>query len=166
MWIIYGTRAESRRIPNGAKVTRECGACHEVSTFYEKELTSTLRLYFVDVFDYKKHRVMQCGACGACYATDELSEGDRDVGASIENAFDRGVDAIGRAASTVGDGITNLAAKLVGREPPRRRAPDVERDDEPDPEVPHEDLAELDEMEQKFRKLEAEADAEARRRKS
>lgn len=168
VWIVFGTKEESRRVPGGASVVRECPSCHEVTTFYEKDMTSTLRLYFIDVYDYKKHRVMQCGACGAHYATDEVHAEDKDDAATIGKKLDEGAGAITRAATAIGEEVTHLAAKLVGRPMPKTRAR-AARDEEPkrtqrseEPEVDPDDLAALDDMEMKFRKLEAEEEAKKR----
>lgn len=165
MWIIFGTKESARRVPNGAQVVHRCGSCGEVTTFYEKEITETFRLYFIDVYDYKRHRAMQCGACGATYVTDEIKQHaeERNLGASIGKRLEQGGDAITRAASVVGDEITGLAAKLVGRPaPPKRsRSRDEEAPDRGDDREDRldEDLADLDESEAKFRQLEAEDDA-------
>src|SRR5262245_41715131 len=115
MWIVFGNSVKTRRVPGGAKVERACGQCGETATFYEKEVTSTFRLYFMDVFDYQRHRVMACGCCGACYATDELGlPAPPDEGASgalgegIERAA-RGVSgALDRAANALEAGVSSL----------------------------------------------------------
>jgi hypothetical protein len=160
MWIVFGTKDASRRVPNGAQVTRHCDSCGETAVFYEKDRTSTFRLYFIDVFDYRKTRVMQCGACGASYATDELGSGDVDWATTVEKKLHAGSEAIGKFATSVGDKLTDLSASLVNRPPPRRvekRPP--ERVRPADEDLSDDDkaaLEELDELEAKFRALEKE----------
>ncbi len=165
MWIVFGTKDASRRVPNGAQVTRHCDSCGETSVFYEKDRTSTFRLYFIDVFDYKKSRVMECGACGAHYATDELGSGDVDWATTVEKKLHAGGEAIGKFASAVGDKLTDLSAKVVDRAPPRRdKKPPIEGEKAGLDDLSEDDkaaLEELDEMEMKFRALE---DAEKKKR--
>jgi hypothetical protein len=164
MWIVFGTSHASKRVPHGAQVARHCDACGEDTTFYEKELTSTLRLYFVDVLDYGARRVMQCGACGAHYATDELGEREREPGPTFEERLGRGAGTLGRMAKSVGQEIGGLAALAMGRPSPYgARRP--ERGAEPE-ELDRDDPALLDETERRFRELEAEADAEDRGKRS
>lgn len=114
MWIVFGTRSELARVPDGLKVERRCGSCGETATFYEKQATKTFRLYFIDVFDYERHRVMACGCCGAYYATDELGvpgkmTGERNL---INGHVGRTVERVGsyveRAGSAVSDGLSSL----------------------------------------------------------
>jgi hypothetical protein len=166
MWIVFGTKDASRRVPNGAQVTRHCDSCGETSVFYEKDRTSTFRLYFIDVFDYKKSRVMECGACGAHYATDELGSGDVDWATTVERKLHAGGEAIGKFASAVGDKLTDLSAKVVDRPMPRRAEKKPDREKAGPDELSDDDkaaLEELDDMEMKFRALEKE-EAEKKKR--
>jgi hypothetical protein len=161
MWIVFGTKEASRRVPNGAQVTRHCDACGETSVFYEKDHTSTFRLYFIDIFDYKKSRVMECGACGAHYATDELGSHEEPWSTTLEKKLHQGGEAIGKFATSVGEKITDLSASLVNRPPPRRveKTPERARPHAADDDLSDDDkaaLEELDELEMKFRKLEDE----------
>jgi hypothetical protein len=161
MWIIFGTKHASKRVPHGAQVARHCEACGEDTTFYEKEVTSTFELYFIDVLDYGTRRVMQCGACGTQYATDEL--GAREPGPTFEERLGQGAGAIGRVAKSVGQELGSLAALAMGRPSPyaghrRERGAEPEALDRDDPAL-------LDDTERRFRELEAEADAEARGKK-
>lgn len=165
VWVIFGTKEVSKRVPGGAQITRTCDSCGERATFYEKDLTSTLRLYFIDVLDYRTTRVMQCGACGACYGTDELGARDESLVSRLEKRLEEGGQVLGRVASTVGDKLTGLAADAVGRPrppsaPPPREAP--KRPDKPD-DLSDDDIAAWDELEAKFRALEK-ADDDKRRR--
>ncbi len=117
MWIVFGTDVKTRRVPGGARVDRECGQCGEPATFYEKEVTATFRLYFIDIFDYRRHRVMACGCCGACYATDELGlpasqAGEADALGSLGDRAARAARGMGgyidRAADALEAGVSNL----------------------------------------------------------
>jgi hypothetical protein len=148
MWIVFGTGVKTTRVPGGAKVERECGQCGELATFYEKEVTATFRLYFIDVFDYRRHRVMSCGCCSACYATDEL-------GVPTTPVVDEGPSVTGyleRAAGAVEAGFASLFAEdrpaSLVRKREEEAAPPAE-DDEIDPLE--------DPMEARFRELERKA---------
>jgi hypothetical protein len=72
MWIILGNKVQTQRVPGGRKVERQCSTCGEIAMFYEREVSKSFRLYFVNLFNYETQRVMACGACGEHYATDEL----------------------------------------------------------------------------------------------
>src|ERR1700689_210136 len=108
MGIVFGTRVNTRRIPGGRKDEHTYDQWGEAGAFYEKEVTSTFRLYFIDVFDSQRHRVMACGCCGACYATDELgAPGTRagedhalpELGARVERVAGRVGEYVERAAN-------------------------------------------------------------------
>lgn len=130
MWIVFGTKSQLTRVPGGLKVERRCDRCGEVATFYEKHVTKTARLYFVDVFDYEKHRVMACGCCGACYATDELGARRRQAGEDdlIGDRLHRAADTVGgyleRAAGAVEDGLSSLFSEGRPRPPSRPTSED------------------------------------------
>lgn len=147
MWIVFGTGVKTMRVPGGAKVDRHCDQCGEHATFYEKEVTATFRLYFIDVFDYKRHRVMACGCCGACYATDELGMPNTprlSEGPAVARYFERAADA-------VESGINSL----FGEERPAPVAARQVKKEEPPPE---EELDPLEHpMEARFRELERKA---------
>ncbi len=125
MWIVFGTGVKATRVPGGARVERRCDQCGEAATFYEKEVTSTFRLYFVDVFDYQRHRVMACGCCGACYATDELGapalRGDRDMVDSLGETASRAVHGVGGYIDRAADALEAGVASLLSGERPRSR---------------------------------------------
>jgi hypothetical protein len=168
MWIVYGNRVQATRVPGGAKVERSCGQCGELSTFYEKELTATFRLYFVDVFDYRRHRVMACGCCGACYATDELGlpatrtdEADTSgtLGERAARAAHGAFGYIDRAADSFEAGISSLLSS--GRPTSRVSSPSTESlgrlSDEEAPSGNDELDADQDPLEARFRVLERKA---------
>jgi hypothetical protein len=119
MWIVFGTEVKATRVPGGAKVERHCDQCGELAPFYEKEVTSTFRLYFVDIFDYEHHRVMACGCCGAHYATDELGLPAHHAASLGERAARAAHEAggyIDRAANALEAGVSSL---LTGSRGPR-----------------------------------------------
>jgi hypothetical protein len=161
MWIIFGTDVKTTRVPGGARAERHCDQCGESATFYEKEVKATFQLYFLPIFDYRRHRVMACGCCGACYATDELGAPAsheeapaRRLGEGIDRAAQKVGGALGRAADAIEAGVSGLFsdenASVRGRAPQREEeqvARDVE--DESDP------LA--DPLEARFRELERKA---------
>lgn len=51
-WVVVGLKRATERVEGGAQL---------------------VRLYFIDVFDLSRDRVMACGACGAAFVTDELA---------------------------------------------------------------------------------------------
>ena len=157
MWIVFGTDRKTRRVPGGARVERHCEACDETATFYEKEVVATFQLYFINLFDYRRHRVMSCGCCGACYATDELglparrADETESLGEGLERGARRAGDYLERAASTVGAEISGLfagdrAAHRTGSRGAETEEQEARHDDEDDP------LA--DPLEARFRALE------------
>ncbi len=164
MWIVFGTAERTARVPGGAKVDRRCEKCGEVTTFYEKQVHSSFRLYFIDVFDYDRHRVMACGGCGTCYATDELGAkaaagtetqtqgeaGTRSFGQEVERAARRAGGFLERTADAVEAGISSL---LPGDSPhaPARAEPDAS---EPADGQLSDEEEELDPIEKRFRDLE------------
>jgi hypothetical protein len=161
MWIVFGTGVKTTRVPGGTKIERRCEQCLETATFYEKEVTSTFRLYFVDVFDYQRHRVMACGCCGACYATDELGiretrsldEADRaPLGDRIERTAGRMGAYVERAAGAVEASISSLFSDerpAPPASPTPQDAPPPSLDEEIDPLE--------DPLEARFRELEKKA---------
>jgi hypothetical protein len=162
IWIVFGTNVTTKRIPGGAKVERACEQCGELAFFYEKEVTGTLRLYFIDVFDYRRHRVMACGSCGACYATDELSSASgassRETGSSGSMA-----EQAARLAREVGS-YADRAANALEARVARIFAPGPQRTDSAalhaDPVVTadDEDLeGDAESLEERFRLLEEKA---------
>ena len=155
MWIVFGTKVDTRRVPGGLKVERACDQCGETATFYEKEVTSTFNLYFIPVFDYRRHRVMSCGCCGACYATDEL--GAQPAHEALEEKVERAAGRLGeyaeRAASAVESGISSLLAGERREPPARRQAPAPE----PPKHEEEEDDPLADPLESRFRELERKA---------
>jgi hypothetical protein len=152
MWIVFGTGVKTRRVPGGAKVDRHCMQCGEHATFYEKEVTATFRLYFIDVFDYQKHRVMACGCCSACYATDEL--GIPQTPAVTEGPTVAGY--LERAAGAFESGISSL---FSDERPAARSGRHEEEDDSPPPPPADDDEIDPleDPMEARFRELERKA---------
>lgn len=171
MWIIFGTNAHTTRVPGGVKIERRCEQCQETSTFYEKEVKRTFSLYEIDVFDYERHRVMACGCCGACYATDELGiretpSRDRtergSIGDRIEQAADRVGGYVERAAGAVGSGISSLFSDERPARPASSRSASS-RPPEAQPPGLDEDLDDLvDPIEARFRELEKKAGLRSR----
>lgn len=153
MWILIGTKEKTERVPDGRRFESRCGACGEVAMFYERRMTSTLQLYFLDIVDYGSRLVMACGACGALYATgdaehakpDMISKATKtasDVGSAIASGAGRAVDRIsGAARDLLGSGSSSSRPTA-----PSRRDDDAMHDDP---------LREDDEaLEAQFRELE------------
>jgi hypothetical protein len=147
MWVILGSKVDTRRVPGGRKVERACTACGETAMFYEREVSKSFRLYFVDLFNYETQRVMACGACGAHYATDELGAptGDPQRG----TVFGGVRDALRRAGNALTDatGTPREVRDAEAVEEPKQLAA-------PDEELPDPLAADDDELEAKFAALE------------
>ncbi len=128
MWIIIGNRVSSERVPNGKVAQHHCNSCGETAMFYERHIVKTMRLYFIDVFNYKRQRAMACGACGALYATDEFgaSADDEADGKSLQAGTIAGH--LESAAKTVGDAFREGANELLGR---GREAARASREEQP-----------------------------------
>lgn len=106
MWVILGNKVQTTRVPDGRKVERHCTACGESAMFYEREVSKSFRLYFVDLFNYETQRVMACGACGAHYATDELGRpmaGDAAEDTQKGTVLGTVKDALRRAGNAIQD---------------------------------------------------------------
>jgi len=167
MWVVFGTSEKTERVAGGAKVARHCDRCGESTTFYEKEIQRTVRLYFIDVFDYERQRVMACGGCGTCYVTDELGgasgkkhEGSgfsalgSEVGRAARSAgqlLERAGDAVGSQLSSLfsdGPGDTPRATRNASERAELTQAADKAEEAEAEAEL------ELDPLEERFRELE------------
>ncbi|MCA9534516.1 MAG: hypothetical protein KC593_12585 [Myxococcales bacterium] len=114
VWVVLGLKRATERVPGGAQLQRRCESCHEDTTFYEKELKSTFRVYFLDVFDFNRDRVMACGACGAAYVTDELQATPRarPHTSNLEQQLGRGSQAVGKFASDMGESAATVGAEM------------------------------------------------------
>jgi hypothetical protein len=132
MWIVFGNELKTERVPNGARVERHCGLCGETAVFYERTAVTKLSLYFIELLEYGKRRVMACGACGALYATDELgaalpSSGAGKVIAAAEQAGTQistaAKDAFGKLSSAARSGLEQLGVGTPAATPPRRQEP-------------------------------------------
>lgn len=97
VWIVIGNRTKTERVPGGARVDRDCPACGEHATFYERRAVRTFRLYFLDVFDYDTQRVMACGACGTLFATDEHGVPSAQTAEGWRRALDTAAERVGDA---------------------------------------------------------------------
>lgn len=151
MWIVFGNEVKTERVPNGARVERHCASCGETAMFYERTCSTKLSLYFIELLEYGKRRVMACGACGALYATDELgtpapNANTSNVMAAAEKA---GVqissvakDAFGKVSAAAKTGLEHLGLSEPEKKPSRE-------DDFEDPLA-----ADDDALEAKFRNLE------------
>lgn len=139
MWIVFGHKSQLTWVPNGKKIDRRCTSCGETATFYEKQATKTFRLYFTDVFDYQRHRVMACGCCGAYYATDELGAPTNPLLDDLTEAASKAEDYAKRAASATGDYLeraNDAFSSLFSGGRPRRSPPPS---DTPTPPLPDKD---------------------------
>ena len=111
VWVIIGHRTRTERVEGGLAVERECASCGEIATFYERRAVRTFRLYFLDVFDYDKQRVMACGACGALYATDEHGRPDEETAEGWQSALSSAAGSLTDAANKAGAALKPMLAQ-------------------------------------------------------
>lgn len=76
MWIIIGQRVETEPVPAPSTLMKTCGKCGVFTTFEERKLVTTARIYFVDAFKYGAKRVMVCAACEAAFAVKDAEPVD------------------------------------------------------------------------------------------
>ena len=74
MFIIFGDKHRTEPVPGGRVEHRKCPKCHEHATFRERVVSHQFRVYFVSMFTHGAHHVMECGACGTTFVTDELKD--------------------------------------------------------------------------------------------
>lgn len=146
MWIVFGNKEKTERVPGGAAVQRHCDQCGETAMFYERKATSVFQIYFIDVVDYGARTVMACGACGALYATDEVSKPSLSP---VESTL----GSIKTAAKAAQARISSEAAKLMDRPPPAptTAAPAADDFDDPLAEDDRATEARFQELERKYR---------------
>jgi hypothetical protein len=66
--------------------------------FYERVASTKFSLYFIELLEYGKRRVMACGACGELYATDELGPAEVSAPEKVMSAAEKAGAQIGAAA--------------------------------------------------------------------
>lgn len=155
MWLVIGTGEKTERVPNGRQVERHCSQCGEVAMFYERRAISTLRLYFVEVLDYRTRIVMACGACGTLYATDDVNAPEPTALESFTEAAGQVGSRIASGANRAVDRITSAAREALRSEPEARRSEEP-RPAEPRPPDATDDPLADDEaaLEARFKELE------------
>lgn len=169
MWIVFGTKTRTERVPGGVSVERECESCGERAMFYERRVVSTFDLYFMPVFDYRRERVLACGACGAHFRTDEHGEPDLvtqrgwekalgEAGEHAQRALSGALDALAptgiaamKAATDAFESLTARSASAPPAAPPV--ATEAETGDAPDPVDPEKEalLRRFAELERKMK---------------
>jgi len=107
MWVVLGTKEKSERVPNGRRFESRCQHCGEVAMFYERRMTSTFQLYFLDVVDYGSRLVMACGACNTLYATGDAANAEPDM-------ISKATKTAGEIGSAIATGATKAVGKLSG----------------------------------------------------
>jgi hypothetical protein len=113
MWIVLGTKEKSERVPNGKRFESQCQACGEVAMFYERRMTSTLQLYFLDIVDYGSRLVMACGACGTLYATGDAAHAEPSMIAKATKTAGQVGSAIATGATRAVDRVSGAARELL-----------------------------------------------------
>jgi hypothetical protein len=151
MWIVLGTKEKSERVPNGRRFESRCQACGEVSMFYERRVTSTLQLYFLDVADYGSRLVMACGACGTLYATGDAAHAEPGAIEKATKTAGQVGSAIATGATRAVDRISDAARELLGSGTSKPTKTSSREDDA----MPDDPLREDDDaLEDRFRELE------------
>lgn len=147
MWILFGNKATTERVPNGKRVERHCDSCGETAMFYERTASTKFSLYFIELLEYGKRRVMACGACGELYATDELGPAEEmSMPEKAMKGAEKAGAQIGAAAKDAFGKLKSGLEQLRSEELPPARSPEPMSDDP---------LAEdANELEAKFRDLE------------
>ena len=96
MFIIFGDKHRTEPVPGGLVEHRQCPKCHEHATFRERVVSQQFRLYFVSMFTHGTHHVMECGACGTTFVSDEVKDKKADndhegtVFGTVKDAFVEG----------------------------------------------------------------------------
>ncbi|MEL6188110.1 MAG: hypothetical protein AAFU79_26090 [Myxococcota bacterium] len=114
MWLFLGTGKRYQPVPGGREMQRHCEQCARSTVFYEKKVSRTVSLYFVDLAAFDPRYVMACGACGAAFAVDDRVSpdtlGDTQQGTAL------GVlgSAAARAQQAVADGDVQRKAEELG----------------------------------------------------
>ena len=72
MFLIFGDKHRTEIVRGGLQLTRTCSKCGEQATFSERRVSKQFRMYFIDMFTHDTHHVLECGACGTTFVTDEL----------------------------------------------------------------------------------------------
>lgn len=150
MWIVFGTKVQTERIPGGKQVQRQCEHCGEVAMFYERRAVSKLQLYFLDVLDYEKRTVMACGACGTLYGTDEVGAVEApDAGDAVQKIVGTAKGAFGRLSEAARTGFERVREEAERALEPEPRGTVREREATDDP-LADDEAA----LEAKFREIE------------
>jgi hypothetical protein len=152
MWIVLGTKEKSERVPNGKRFESQCQACGEVAMFYERRMTSTLQLYFLDIVDYGSRLVMACGACGTLYATGDAAHAEPNMIAKATKTAGQVGSAIATGATRAVDRVSGAARDLLS---PGTSRPNARPSGE-DADAMHDDPLKEDDdaLEARFRDLE------------
>jgi hypothetical protein len=136
----------TERVPNGKRVERHCDSCGETAMFYERQASTKFSLYFIELLEYGKRRVMACGACGELYATDELGPAEVSAPEKVLSAAEKAGAQIGAAAKDAFGKLRSRIDEFRSEElPPRREPAEATTDPLADDE---------NELEAKFRDLE------------
>lgn len=153
MWILFGNKASTERVPNGKRVERHCDACGETAMFYERTASTKFSLYFIELLEYGKRRVMACGACGELYATDELGPSeDASMPEKAMSAAEKAGAQIGAAAKDAfGKLKTEFNALRSEHIPPGTPPREPEASDDPLRDEENELEAKFKDLEKRYR---------------
>lgn len=79
MFLIFGDKHRTEPVHGGLRTTRTCERCGVKAEFRERRVSKQFRLYFIEMFTHGTHHVLECGACGTCFVTDELAAKNREL---------------------------------------------------------------------------------------
>ena len=110
--MFVGTGKRLEPVSGGRQEPRACPRCGQTTVFYEKQMSRTLSLYFVDVAAFDPKRVMACGACGASYLVDDAAP-KSFAEAQRGTAVGAVAEAADRARQALSDGSASRTARQV-----------------------------------------------------
>ncbi len=115
MFIIFGDKHRTEPLADGLRRQMQCPKCEEHTIFRERVISKQFRLYFIDMFTHGTHHVLECGACGTTFVTDELkARGINDhrgtVLGALQEVARKGAEAgrelgVGKALEEAGAGV-------------------------------------------------------------
>ena len=100
MFIIFGDKHRTEPVVDGLRRQMKCPKCGEGTTFRERVISKQFRVYFVDMFTHGTHHVLECGACGTAFVTDELR--DRGGGNDHRGTVLGAIQEVARKGQAVG----------------------------------------------------------------
>ena len=115
VFLIFGDKHRTELVPGGLTVTRECSKCGARASFRERRVSKQFRVYFIDMFTHDTHHVLECGACGTTFVTDELQakQGSNDHSGTVYGHLQ---EAAGSAATHLQQAAAKAEALVTSEE--------------------------------------------------